>query len=203
VVSGGLTLAAVGLDKHNARIWMNHHDLGTQRSKPGITTMVTTSSHTALNKVGSSSMKELKDCISRRLSTCYNGAEEENKPLGLHFVVKDKIFRGTNQQFVSCPIQFLLQDCTGETMLCQPVWTEQSLRTKVNRKAKAGVKKNSVIRLDDCSVIPHERSASGYLVFIRSYMVVKKDVDQDACDRWTMEHVAVHAIRDTDPKHDK
>jgi hypothetical protein len=78
--------------EHNARIRIEHHDLGTQRSKPGITTMVTTSSHTALNKVGSSSMKELKDYISRRLSTSYNGAEEENKPLA--FCGKGQDFQG-------------------------------------------------------------------------------------------------------------
>ena len=109
------------------------------------------------------------------------------KPVGLHFVLEDKIFKGTDQPFCSCPIQFLLRDSTPETKLCQPVWADKSLRSKVNRKAKVGVKKHSVIRVDDFSVVRHEKSHCGYLVFIRSYQVIKKDVDQDAYDRWTLE----------------
>jgi hypothetical protein len=57
----------------------------------------------------------------------------------------------------------------------------------VNRKAKIGVKKLSVIRLDDFSVVAHQKAPAGYLIFIRSYDVVKKDVDHDVYDRWRME----------------
>jgi hypothetical protein len=67
------------------------------------------------------------------------------------------------------------------------VWTEQTLRSKVNRKAKMGVKKHSVIRLDDFSVVPHMKAPSGYLVFIRSYLVVKKDIEMEAYQRWNQE----------------
>jgi hypothetical protein len=101
--------------------------------------------------------------------------------------VEDKIFRGTNQPHIQCPIQFLLRDRTPDRKLFQPVWTEQSLRGKVNRKAKVGVKIHSVIRLDDYSVVVHEKAPSGYLLFIRSYVVVKKDVDRDAYQRWVLE----------------
>ena len=51
----------------------------------------------------------------------------------------------------------------GETKLCQPVWTNPSQRSAVNRKAKVGVKKHSAIRLDNCSVVFHQKAPSGYL----------------------------------------
>jgi hypothetical protein len=140
------------------------------------------SSHAALNKVGCSSMRELKEYINSRLA-----GNDCTKPLGLHFVLDDKIFKGTNQPHIQCPIQFLLRGNTKETMLCRPVWTEQTLRSKVNRKAKVGVKKHSVIRLDDFSVVLHNQAPSGYLVFIRSYLVVKKDIKMTAYQRWILE----------------
>jgi len=144
------------------------------------------SSHAALNKVGSGSMRELNEYITCQLS-CPGKLPSMVKPVGLHFIIHEKIFKGTNQPYISCPIQFLLRDGTGETELGQPVWAEQSNRGKVNRKAKIGVKKHSVIRLDDFSVVVHPKGAGGYLLFIRSYHVVRKDVDQDAFDRWQME----------------
>jgi hypothetical protein len=57
----------------------------------------------------------------------------------------------------------------------------------VNRKAKLGVKKHSAICLNDFSVVAHEKAPSGYLLFIRSYLVVKKDIDKEAHQRWAME----------------
>jgi hypothetical protein len=54
----------------------------------------------------------------------------------------------------------------------------------VNR-AKIGVKK-SVIRLDDFSVVAHEKAPDRLFDFIR-VMMVKKDVDHDVYDRWRME----------------
>jgi hypothetical protein len=143
------------------------------------------SSHAALNKIGAGSMHELNHYISQRIDSSVDAADLV-KPVGLHFMIEDKIFKGTNQPFFSCPIQFLLRDQTPETKLCQPVWTDPSLRSKVNRKAKVGVKKHSVIRLDDFSVVAHKKSLAGYLVFIRSYHVIKKDVDSDAYERWIM-----------------
>ena len=150
--------------------------------------MAPISSHAALNKVGTGSMTELKDYITRRLA-CPSSActGSSSKPVGLYFVILDKQFKGTNQPFISCPIQFLLRDHTSQTLLCQPVWTEQSLRSKVNRKAKVGVQKLSVIRLDDYSVVAHKKAPFGYLFLIRSYLVVKKDVDKEAYERWTLE----------------
>jgi len=145
------------------------------------------SSHAALNKVGIGSTRELNEYITQQLAGPSMSGEGCTKPLGLHFVVEDKIFKGTNQPHISCPIQFLLRDRTPETKLCQPVWTEKSLRSKVNRKARVGVKKHSVIRLDDFSVVPHKKASSGYLLFIRSYLVVKKDVDKEAYQRWLLE----------------
>lgn len=130
-------------------------------------------------------MKELNDYITFCLATSTT-AGDVTKPVGLHFVLVDKIFKGTNQPYISCPIQFLLRDHTPETKLCQPVWTQPSMRGKVNRKAKVGVKKHSVIRLDDFSVVVHQKAPCGYLLFIRSYKVVKKDVDQHAFEQWIM-----------------
>jgi hypothetical protein len=142
------------------------------------------SSYAALNKIETGNMRELKEYITAMLEHSRARGKEVMKPTGMHFVVRDKIFMGTNQKFVSCPIRFLIGDQGSNTELCQPVWTERSLRTKVNQKAKVGVKKHSVIRLDDCSVVKHEKAASGYVFLIRSYQVIKKDVDKDAYERW-------------------
>jgi hypothetical protein len=49
------------------------------------------------------------------------------------------------------------------------------------------VKKHSVIRINDFSVVVHEKALLGYVFFLRSYVVVKKVVDDDAYDRWLME----------------
>ena len=140
----------------------------------------------ALNKIESGAMMELNSCMTRRLNS--DAEEEESmKPLGLHFLVEEKLFIGTNQPFVSCPVQFLLRDRSPETKLCRPVWTDSSQRTKVNRKARFGVKKRSVIRVDDYSVIRHKTAVSGYVLFLPSYLVVKKDADEEACQRWLRE----------------
>ena len=144
------------------------------------------SSFAALNKIEASSIREMKDFITRRLDS---SAKEGDvvKPVGLHFLVQDKIFKGTNQPRVSCPIQFLLRDSTSDTLLGQPVWTESSQRSKVNRKAKVAVKKRSVIRVDDFAVVAHDKAKSGYVFFLRNYTVAKKEVDNEAYQRWTME----------------
>ena len=141
------------------------------------------SSHVALNKVGANSMRELYDYIYSHLNQTLQSSDLV-KPVGLHFVVQEKIFTGTNQPFISCPIQFRLRDLTSETVLCRPVWTEQSLRSKVNRKARIGVKRHSVIRIDDYSVVAHEKAITGYVILIRSYHVVKKEIDIDDYQRW-------------------
>jgi hypothetical protein len=143
------------------------------------------SSFNALNKIEAGGMKELNDYISRRLDG--SAKADAEKPVGLHFLVEEKIFKGTNQPLVSCPIQFRLRDQSPETKLCQPVWTETRHRTKVNAKARKGVKKHSVIRIDDFSVVVHEKALLGYVFFLRSYLVVKKVVDDDAYDRGLME----------------
>jgi hypothetical protein len=140
------------------------------------------SSFNALNRIEAGNMRELNDYIAQRIQG--TTATEAEKPTGLHFLVDEKIFRGTDQPFVSCPIQFRLRGHSPQTQVCQPVWTESSQRTKVNRKARLGVKKHSVIRLDDFSVVLHERAPDGYIVFIRSYQVVKKEVDDEAYQRW-------------------
>ena len=145
------------------------------------------SSFNALNKIEAGGMRELNDYITWRLDCSTNKADDTVKPVGLHFLIEEKIFKGTNQPFVSCPIQFRLRDRSPETKLCQPVWTEASHRSKVNKKARVGVKKHSVIRLDDFLVVPHKKALSGYIFFIRNYLVVKRDVDQDAYDRWLLE----------------
>ena len=145
------------------------------------------SSFNALNKIEAGMMKELNDYILGRLDGSINSAAWNEKPCGLHFLVEEKIFKGTNQPFVSCPIQFRLRDKGPETKLVQPVWTDQSQRGNVNRKARLGVKKHSVIRLDDFSVVVDKRSPRGYLFFVRKYLVVKKTVDNDAYERWRME----------------
>jgi len=144
------------------------------------------SSFAALNKIQASSIREMKDFITHRLDGSAD-AGHVVKPEGLHFIVEDKIFKGTNQPRVSCPIQFLLADRSSDTLLSQPVWTESSQRSKVNRKAKVAVKKRSVIRLDDFAVVAHQPAKSGYVFFLRSYTVVKKDVDIEAYQRWITE----------------
>jgi hypothetical protein len=140
------------------------------------------SSFNALNKIEAGGMRELNDYITSRLDSSTKADTE--KPVGLHFLVEEKIFKGTNQRFMSCPIQFLLRSRSPETKLCQPVWTDASQRSVVNRKAKVGVRKHSVIRVDDFSVVLHKKAPSGYLFFLRSFVVVKKDVDDDAYERW-------------------
>ena len=142
------------------------------------------SSFNALNKIEAGGVSELEKHIKGRLDGSIAAIAE--KPCGLHFLVEAKIFKGTNQPFVSCPIEFRLRDQGPKTKLCRPVWTDPSQRCKVNRKAKLGVKKHSVIRLDDFSIVLHKRSASGYLFFLRSYVVVKKTIDDNAYDRWRM-----------------
>jgi hypothetical protein len=142
------------------------------------------SSFNALNKIEGGSMRELNHYITQIVEGAI--VAEAVKPTGLHFLVDEKIFRGTNQPFVQCPIQFRLRGRSPETQLCQPVWTESSQRSKVNRKARLGVKKHSVIRVDDFSVVIHESSPGGYILFIRSYQVVKKNVDDEAHQRWVM-----------------
>jgi hypothetical protein len=66
------------------------------------------SSHTALNKISASGVKELDDFIAQMLDPSII------KPVGLHFVVKDKIFMG-NAHGALCPIRLLLQDSGRET----------------------------------------------------------------------------------------
>jgi hypothetical protein len=145
------------------------------------------SSHVALNKVDSGATSQLNQYISQVLAMSTGATDPPNKPLGLHFVVKEKIFRGTNMKFFCCPVQLLLEDASGETKLCQPMWTDKSLRAKVNRKVKFGTQKRSVIRLVDFKVVVHPPAPAGYVILIRSYDVVKKDVDEDAYERWLLE----------------
>jgi hypothetical protein len=144
------------------------------------------SSHTALNKISASGVKELDDFISQTLDPSISAADII-KPVGLHFVVKEKIFMG-NAHGALCPIRLLLQDSSSETKLCKLVWGQRDQRSKVIRKAKVGVKKLSVICLDDFWAISDEKSfektGTGYHFFIRSYRVVKKDVDEVAYNRW-------------------
>ena len=61
---------------------------------------------------------------------------------------------------------------------------ESSQRSQVNKKAKVGVKKHSVIRLDDFSVVRNEQSETGYIFFLKKYAVIKKNVDEEAYRRW-------------------
>lgn len=145
------------------------------------------SSHVALNKVDPRGITELKRFISRSLDSSV-AASNIVKPTGLHFCLAEKIFIGTDQPFIQCPINFVLRDqSSSETQLCRPVWTESKHRSKVNRKARLGVKKLSVIRLDDFSVVAHKQALDGYVFFVRNYHVVKKDIDNDAYQRWIME----------------
>lgn len=143
------------------------------------------SSFNALNKIEGGSMRELNHYITERVKGSI--VADAEKPSGLHFLVEEKIFKGANQPFVSCPIQFLLRGRSPETKLCQPVWTDPRQRSTVNKKARVGVQKHSVIRLDDMSVVVHDKAACGYLLFIRSYQVVKKNVDDDAFQRWVVD----------------
>ena len=150
--------------------------------------LMVSSSYVALNMVDSGGIGQLKRFISQSLDSSINTCDVI-KPVGLHFCLLDKIFVGTNQRFIQCPIHFLLQDHgTSDTLRCRPVWTENSHRSHVDRKAKVGVKKHSVVRLDDFSVVvPHEPAVDGYIFFIRSYSVVKKDVDLGAYGRWILD----------------
>jgi hypothetical protein len=141
------------------------------------------SSHTALNKISASGVKELDDFIAQTLDPSVIAADII-KPVGLHFVVKEKVFMG-NAHGVQCPIRLLLQDSSRETKLCKLVWAERAQRSKVIRKAKLGVKKLSVICLDDFwDEKSFEKTGTGYHFFIRAYHVVKKDIDEVAYNRW-------------------
>jgi hypothetical protein len=152
-------------------------------------TVMAISSHVALNKVSAGGIGELDAYITKALEArSVVGEPDAVRPVGLHFVVDDKIFRGTNHKFLCCPVQLLLRDGSGQTKLCTPVWTHQTLRAKVNRKVKVGTKKLSVIRLDDFNAVAHDKSPSGHVFLIRSYLVVKKDVDEDAYLRWRTEN---------------
>jgi hypothetical protein len=143
------------------------------------------SSYVALNKVTAGGVIELDVYITKVLEARRTvGAPDVVKPVGLHFVVDDKIFRGTNLKFLCCPVQLLLLDGSGQTKLATPVWTHSTLRSKVNRKVKVGTKKFSVIRLDDFNAVEDNKSPSGSVFLIRSYLVVKKEVDEEVYHRW-------------------
>jgi hypothetical protein len=145
------------------------------------------SSYAALNMIESGSMAQLNDYIISRVDN-NNFVKKETMPkhLGLHFFVEEKVFQG-NANGIRCPIQFLLCDRRSQTKLCQPVWMERSQRSKVIRKAKVGVKMHSVICLDDFEIVLHKPAITGYLIFLRSYHVVKKDVDPDVFHRWFLD----------------
>jgi hypothetical protein len=74
-------------------------------------------------------------------------------------------------------------DSSGQTKLGTPVWTHSTLWAKVDRKVKVGTKKFSVIQLDDFNAIADNKSPSGSVFLIRSYLVVKKEVDEEAYHR--------------------
>jgi hypothetical protein len=145
------------------------------------------SSHTALNKIKACSVRQLDDFIAQTLDPSVKAADII-KPVGLHFVVKDKIFMGTPLQGATCPVRLVLQDSSRERLLCQVVWTDFSQRSKVIRKAKVGVKKLSVICLDDFNAVSDEQSfektSTGCHFFIRDHHVLKKDADAEAHRRW-------------------
>jgi hypothetical protein len=142
------------------------------------------SSYAALNKIEAGGIRELNMFISQTLDSSVEPADVV-KPIGLHFCVGEKIFIGTTHPLLTCPIEFLLHDrISHDTLLCRPIWTESCQRSKVNRKARVGVKKHSVIRLDDFSVVAHDKAKYGHVFFVKSYQVVKKDVDDDAYERW-------------------
>jgi hypothetical protein len=142
------------------------------------------SSYAALNLIEAGSMAQLNDYITVRLENKNSGKEVTIvKPPGLHLFVEEKVFKG-NAMGISCPVQFLLCDHRSDTKLCQPVWTDRSHRSKVIKKAKVGVKKHFVICLDDFKFVFHKPATSGYLLFLRSYHVVMKDVELDVFPRW-------------------
>ena len=62
------------------------------------------SSFNALNKIEAGGMKELNDYISRRLDGSANANAE--KPVGLHFLVEEKMFKGTNSLSHHAPSNF-------------------------------------------------------------------------------------------------
>jgi hypothetical protein len=147
------------------------------------------SSHPALNKVAAGGISELDVHITKVLEARRTvGATDVIQSVGLHFVVDDKIFVGTNQNFLCFPAQLLLRDGLGQTKLHAPVWTNQTLRAKVNRKVKVGTKKLSIIRLDDFTAVPHNEAPSGHVFLIRSHLAVKKDVDEEAHVLWRTEN---------------
>jgi hypothetical protein len=101
------------------------------------------------------------------------GAPDVVKPVGL-------------LKFLCCPVQLLLRNGSGQTKLgTPPVWTHSTLRSKVNQKVKVGTKKFFVIRLDDFNAVADNKSPSGSVFLIRSYLVVKKEVDKEGYHRWT------------------
>jgi hypothetical protein len=81
----------------------------------GTTFVMVLSSHAALNKVKASSMQELDYYIKQKLDPTVKAEDLVMKPLGLHFVVKDKVFMG-NPHGACCPIRLLLQDGSGQTL---------------------------------------------------------------------------------------
>jgi hypothetical protein len=143
------------------------------------------SSYVALNKIDHGGVRALNGYIARVLGRPTT-LPDDGMPLRFHFLVAEKFFRGTNMPLLCCPIQLLLRDGRGETILCQPVWSDKTLRSKVNRKVKFGTKKYSVIRLDDFGVLADPKASSGYVFLIRSYQVVKKDIDEEAYHRWAL-----------------
>jgi hypothetical protein len=130
------------------------------------------SSHVALDKVTAGGVVELDVYITKVLEARRTvGAPDVVKPTGLHFVVGDKIFRGTNLKFLCCPVQLLLRDGSGQTKLGRtPVWAHSTPQSKVNWKVKVGTKKFSVIRLDDFNAVADNKSPSGSVFLIRSYL---------------------------------
>jgi hypothetical protein len=153
----------------------------------GTTFVMVLSSHAALNKVKASSMQELDYYIKQKLDPTVKAEDLVMKPLGLHFVVKDKVFMG-NPHGACCPIRLLLQDGSGQTKLCKVIWRDRTERSKVIRKVKLGVDKFSVICLDDFTVISDElsveKTSTGYHFYTRNYRVVKKDVGEEEYLRW-------------------
>jgi hypothetical protein len=63
------------------------------------------SSHAALNKIDAGGRRELKEYITHMLDPSNERTEAMAMPTGLHFVVADRNFMGTNQPNFSCPIR--------------------------------------------------------------------------------------------------
>ena len=142
------------------------------------------SSFVALNMVEDEAMRDMKLFISQTLDRSTKRTDIV-KPACLHLCLKNKLFVDTNQPFIQCPIHFQLRDRTSiDQLIFWPIWMESSQRSQVNKKAKVGVKKHSVICLDDFSVVRNEQSETGYIFFLKKYAVIKKNVDEEAYRRW-------------------